>query len=78
MGRAVTLSLGILGAALFAASASGSDGHVTVISKTSSSRDSIVALSAGFDLISGNEQPPRLADYTISNLMVLATPCPLN
>jgi hypothetical protein len=76
MGRAFTGCLGILGAALFAASASGSDGHVTVISKTSSSRDSIVALSAGFDVISGNEQPPHLADYTISNLMVLATPWP--
>ena len=75
MGRAVTLSLGILGAVLFVAtSGAAADDLATVITKTSSSHDP--RLSAGFDLVSGNEQPPRLTDYTISNLILLATPWP--
>lgn len=77
MGRAVTLSLGILGVALFlATSGAAADDLGTVITKTSPSPDSTLRLPTGFDLVSGNEQPPRLADYTIANLIVLATPSP--
>jgi hypothetical protein len=77
MGRAVTLSLGILGAVLFVAtSGTAADDLGTVITKTSSSHDPIMRFPAGFDLVSGNEQPPGLAGYTISNLIVLATPWP--
>ena len=77
MGRTVTLSLGILGAVLFVAtSGAAADDLGTVITKTSSSHDPIMRFPAGFDLVSGNEQPPGLADYTISNLIVLATPWP--
>jgi hypothetical protein len=77
MGCAVTLSLGIVGATLLVAtSGAAADDLGTAITKTSSSRESNVALPTGFDLVSGNEQPPGLTGYTISNLMVLTTPWP--
>jgi hypothetical protein len=85
MGRAFRRTLGILASALIFADAIGasaaSEDSVTVVTKVSppslSGGVPTFAAPPGFRLVTTSEKPPKFADYTISNLIMLATPWPI-
>jgi hypothetical protein len=84
MGRAVTWALGAALATVLAgvlAPALASEATVTAITKTSPSPSledtPDIPPTHGFGLVTTNDKPPPLADYTISNLIRLATPWPI-
>ena len=82
MGHAVTWALGAALATLLAgvlAPALASETTVTVITKTSPSPQNTpdIPPTRGFGLVTLSDKPPPLADYTIVDLISLATPWPI-
>jgi hypothetical protein len=83
MGRAFTRALGVSAAVVFAgaiAPASASEASITVVTKASLAPlygGASTLPPAGFDLVTTSEKPPKFADYTILNLIMLATPWPI-
>ena len=83
MGRAVTSALGVLAAAAAGAFASAfaSEANLTVIAKGAPSQsygDTLdLTPTRGFGLVTISDKPPPLADYTILDLINLATPWPI-
>jgi outer membrane biosynthesis protein TonB len=83
MGRAVTWVLGALAAAAAGAFAPAfaSEANLTVITKGAPSQSYGDTLdlppTRGFGLVTISDKPPPLADYTILDLINLATPWPI-
>jgi outer membrane biosynthesis protein TonB len=83
MGRAVTWVLGALAAAAAGAFAPAfaSEANLTVITKGAPSQSYGGTLdfppTRGFGFVTISEKPPSLADYTILDLINLATPWPI-
>ena len=81
MGRAVTWVLGALAAAAAGAFAPAfaSEANLTVITKGAPSQlyGGMLDLppTRGFGFVTISDKPPSLADYTILDLINLATPC---
>ena len=86
MGRAFSRTVGVLAAGVVltgavAAAWAASEARVTVVTKASppplSGGSPRLRATPGFGLVSTSEKPPKFADYTILNLMRLATPWPI-
>ena len=86
MGRAFSRTLGVLAAAVVFAGAiapasAASEASVTVVTKALPpplpAGAPTLPATPGFGLVTTSEKPPKLADYTILNLIMLTTPWPI-
>ena len=65
-------------AGAIASASMASENSITVVTKGALARGvSALPLTPGFGLVATEEHPLKLADYTISNLIILATPWPI-
>ena len=70
--------LAVFLAVVIASTSMASENSVTVVTKASLARGvTALPITPGFGLVATDERPLKLADYTISNLIILATPWPI-